>query len=117
MRTKIAGVSYSIAWVEDSKKVPHEEEDLSLYGEIHYTKGSIRIWSEMPEEKQRRVLMHEIIHGVVEGYKIRELRINGGRDGHVEEAIDQLATGICEALEAMGIQIPTHKDQPTGRRK
>lgn len=46
--------------------------------------------------------MHEIVHGVVTNYSIQELR-------HPNEvAIDQLAIGIVEAIESMGLYLPTN---------
>jgi len=49
--------------------------------------------------------MHECLHGIVEHYKVRELVGEGG--GHLEAPIDQLATGICEVLESLGITLHT----------
>lgn len=64
---------------------------------------SIRVAGDLPPAAQRRTLMHEILHAVVESYKIRELI---EQDGHAEVPIDQLATGLCEALESIGIVLP-----------
>ena len=49
--------------------------------------------------------MHEIVHGVVTNYSIQELRHPNG--DHNEVAIDQLAIGIVEAIESMGLYLPT----------
>ena len=99
---KIGGVPYTVTFVEDWRRVDHSEEETGfLRGQISYKKNSIRIDGDQTPEGQSRTLMHELIHGVVEHYKIRELM--GDEGGHLENPIDQLAVGVCEVLESLGI--------------
>lgn len=115
MKIKIGGLDYTIAWVDESE-VDHDKRENGeyalLYGEISYTKQSVHINKGTDIGRQQRCLMHEVLHGIVEEYKIREIR-NGkaGRVFHSEEAIDQLALGLVETLTSMGIVIPTSQTQ------
>lgn len=98
-QVKIGGMWHSITKVFDSRLVPHNSGAPELWGQIDYAAQSIRIKSATPE-RERRLLLHEILHGIIESYAIRELV--GPNDDHTETAIDQLSFGLAEALESMG---------------
>lgn len=105
MEVNICGLPYQIQYVSDPIHVSHNADSLDLYGEINYIKQSIRVLDTGGEDYKRRVLMHEIVHGIVQHMAIRELIDDSGR--HLETPIDQLATGLCMALESLGFLLPT----------
>ncbi len=108
LKTKIGGVPYKVEYVDGWHRVSHyDEQEPGLRGEVAYRKFSIRVDSELPPERQRRTLVHEMLHAVVEAYGIRELRDAENR--HLEIPIDQLATGLCEALEGLGVELPSKR--------
>jgi hypothetical protein len=97
---KIGGLKYSISRVNTDLEVCHAGSGRKLWGEISYDGQSIRILKASPE-RELRVLLHELIHGVISEYNIPEL-INPDGD-HSETAIDQLSIGLAEVLESLGI--------------
>jgi len=102
-KIKIGGVPYVIDRVEDRNKICHndnKEINPDLLGQISHSKQSIRILKSSPE-RELRITLHEILHGVVDEYYIRELTDTDG--DHIEFAIIQLALGLAEALESVGI--------------
>lgn len=101
MKINICGIEYTVTAVNDIKDVCHDKSGKEMYGQIYYPKGSIHIWKSN-EDRMQQVLLHEIIHGVVDGMSIRELQ-DGGL--HLEMPIDQLAVGLSIALKSMGIDI------------
>lgn len=104
--TKVGGSPYTVEFVDGFHKVSHyDESHPGLRGETAYYKFSIRVDSQLPVERQRRTLMHELIHAVIENYHVRELRDEDGK--HLETPIDQLAIGLCEALEGLGVELPS----------
>lgn len=107
LKTKIGGVPYKVEFVDGWHKVEHYGDEQPLSGQIAYRRFSIRVDSSAPSEFQRRVLLHELIHGVVQAYGIRELLGDGDR--HLETPIDQLAIGLCEALEGLGVELPSKR--------
>ena len=100
MKIIIGGVSYDVTFEKSRSKIADNEP----LGQISYTEGKIQIFKKMSECRIRRCLMHEIVHGVVTNYSIQELRHPNGY--HNEVAIDQLAIGIVEAIESMGLYLP-----------
>lgn len=101
----IGGVPWTISFTPTWRDVNIGTDDNNRNdGLTIFTEYAIRVAGDLPPAAQRRTLMHELIHAVVESYKIRELT---EQDGHAEVPIDQLATGLCEALESIGIHLPS----------
>lgn len=101
MIVKIVGVPYTLSLAEDARAVCHDRSGQDLYGQIDYVRRSIRLWnSGCPEQ----TLLHELLHGVIEHMKVRELMDADGR--HLEIPIDQLAAGLAMALESVGVKLP-----------
>jgi len=106
MTVRILGVPYDVTFVERIHDVAHNGDDERLHGQISYERRSIRVCDEGPEQTIR-TLLHEILHGVIEAQHVRELI---GDDGeHSEAAIHQLALGLAEALESLGVRSLGHK--------
>lgn len=100
---KICGVPYSISREDDRLRVCHDGSGASLWGQISYQRQSIRFLASSPEQEMR-TLLHEILHGIIEHGSIRELMTHGGE--HLEHPINQIANGLAEALESIGIVLP-----------
>lgn len=100
MKITIGGVEYVVKFEKSRAKIAEDEP----LGMIRYTEGTIQIYKKLSPCRIRRVLMHEIVHGVVTNYSIGQLRHEDGV--HDERAIDQLAIGLCEALESIDIYLP-----------
>lgn len=79
---------------------------MKLWGQICYEKHSIKYLASSPEQEMRTVL-HEILHGIIANGAIRELMEENG--SHLETPINQLANGLAEALESMGILLPPQR--------
>lgn len=95
-KIKIGGMPFEIEMVE----VCHNSSGQKLWGQISYTKGSIRILKSCPE-RELRTILHEILHGIINEYRVRELMDDKGE--HLEYPIDQLVLGLAEVLESIGI--------------
>lgn len=107
IKAVIGGIPWTITFTESWRDVTIGMDDHSRHdGLTIFHDHAIRVAGDQHTSAQRRTLMHEIIHAVVESYKIRELIEN---DTHSEIPIDQLATGICEAIESIGIFLPVKK--------
>lgn len=105
LKVKFGGVPFKIVHTPSWKDVPHDARAMrSVWGETSFAECSIRIDGSAMPEQQRRTLMHEILHGVAEAMQVRELMDAEGT--HLEIPIDQLATGLCEALESLGLYLP-----------
>jgi len=99
MQLKICGVPHTVTIADSWITVDHDQNAENLRGQIHNYKHSIRIAGDAPIEQQRRVMWHEILHGIIAGMSIREFE---GEDAkHLEAPISQLSLGISEALESM----------------
>lgn len=99
---KICGVPYTITREADKFRVDHNDDGASLWGQISYSRHSIRLLASSPEQEVR-TLLHEILHGIVENGGVRELM--GGNGEHLENPINQLANGLAEALESLGVEL------------
>jgi hypothetical protein len=102
MRTeiKIGGIPYKIKTVKGELDVCHDGSGQKLWGQISYLQHSIRVLKTSPE-RELRLVLHEVLHGIINEYNIRELMNDEGE--HKESPIDQLALGIAEVLESIGI--------------
>ena len=101
---KVGGVPYQIDWLPWQLIADGTHHTDRCHGMTLFNDHKIRISHDNPKEKQTRTLVHELLHAIVEEYKIRELVSDGD---HNEIAIDQLATGLCEALESLNITLPS----------
>lgn len=105
---KVGGIDWRIVFTPTWHTVSNDPADSERHdGITEFHECEIRVTGDVAEDRQRRILMHELIHAVTESYKIRELIDENG--GHKELAVDQLAVGLCEALESLGIYLPTAK--------
>lgn len=103
----IGGIPWVVTYTPTWREVTAGTDETGRHDGITvFTERVIRVAGDLPEAAQRRTLLHEVIHAVIECYKIRELIES---DGHAEMAVDQLATGICEAMESIGIYLPHAK--------
>lgn len=107
MKINICGIEYTVTAVNDTKDVCHDKSGKEMYGQIDYSKGSIRLWN-TKEDRMQQVLLHEILHGVIDGMGIRELQEGGS---HLEMPIEQLAVGLSMALKSMGIDVLSGLDK------
>lgn len=99
-KIKIGGLPFEIETVDSELAVCHDASGKKLWGQISYDKLSIRVLKACPA-RELRVTLHEILHGIVNEYRVRELMDDKGE--HIEEPIDQLALGLAEVLESIGI--------------
>jgi hypothetical protein len=99
-KIKIGCTTYTIEKVDDENKVSHNDSEttLDLLGEISHSKQSIRILKTSPERELRSTL-HEILHGIIMEYSIREL-LDDDEDRN-EFPIHQLSMGLAEVLESV----------------
>jgi hypothetical protein len=99
-KIKIGCTTYDIEKVDDKNKISHNDSEAisDLLGEISYSKQSIRILKTSPERELRSTL-HEILHGIVMEYNVRELIDDN--DDHDELVIHQLSLGLAEVLESV----------------
>lgn len=99
----IGGVPYTIKYVPASE-VCHKRKQKRLFGQISYTGHNINVSNETPKEKQQLTLLHEILHGIIAEYNIKELQNKDG--GHSESAIDQLSLGLFGVLNSLDLEVP-----------
>lgn len=98
----IAGMPFVVETVEKLSDVCHDDSGAKLWGQICYQRHSIRIARATPE-RELRSMLHEVLHGIIQEYRIRELMDENGN--HLEFPIDQLSIGLAEALESVGISV------------
>jgi len=99
-KIQIAGIPFEIERVETELEVCHTGSGQKLWGQISYSKQSIRVLKSCPEREFRSTL-HEVLHWIINEYRVRELMDDKG--DHLESPIDQLALGLAEVLESIGI--------------
>lgn len=99
-RIMIGGMPFDIETIDGEFEVCHNRTGEKLWGQISYSKHSIRILKSNPERELRSTL-HEILHGIINEYRVRELMDDKGE--HLEHPIDQLALGLAEVLESLNI--------------
>ena len=99
-KIQIGGIPFEIEKVEKDIDVCHDGSGQKLWAQISYSKHSIRVLKACPERELRSTI-HEILHGIINEYRIRELIDDKGE--HMESPIDQLALGLAEVLESIGI--------------
>lgn len=102
MGTKIliGGIPFIVEKVNAELDVDHDASGDKLWGQISYSKHSIRVVKSNPE-RELRCILHEVLHGIINEYQIRELMDD--RCKHLEMPIDQIASGLAGVLESLGI--------------
>lgn len=108
MKIYIGGRPLVVHWVADAL-VDHDGDGTPLLGQIDIAKHSINIANSGPPAEQERVLLHEVVHGVASIYHVDALFNENGT--HNESAVTLLEIGIMEALNSMGIHLPTHRKE------
>lgn len=98
---KIGGITYRVT--QKAVVVPESR----VIGHILYQERRIELQDTSPDVFLI-TLLHEILHGIVFGYAVRELRDENGN--HLEDPINQLAAGLAEALGGL-IKIPREEIQ------
>lgn len=96
-KVNVLGTEYSIEYIT----APTDCDPLgrqSLLGSQDYWTGRIKIYvgDERPKSGTWKVLLHEIIHAIVEEYSIDEIR--GMPEHQMERVVDTLATGLYDTL-------------------
>lgn len=88
MQVKIGPITYD---VDMSEPAPQDEESIST-GRIIYYECKIRVGSDLPQQYQRLVLLHEIVHGIF---------MNAGKQPgeHGEELVNLIAHGLLDFLQ------------------
>ena len=99
-KIQIGGIPFEIETVDTYLQVCHDGSGQKLWGQISYSKHSIRVLKACPERELRSTI-HEVLHGIINEYRVRELIDDKGE--HMESPIDQLALGLAEVLESIGI--------------
>ncbi len=99
-KIRIGGIPFVVETVETELGVCHDGSGQKLWGQISYSKHSIRVLKACPERELRSTI-HEVLHGIINEYRVRELIDDKGE--HMESPIDQLALGLAEVLESIGI--------------
>ena len=82
---KILGVDYKVEFPEDVN-------DDGLLRLINYNTMTIKVKRDLPEHAQKKVLIHECVHAMLEILKLNELNDD-------EDLVDKLACGILSIVE------------------
>ena len=87
MKVNVCGLPHVIDFVDDNFFV-----DSANFGLITYSKCRIRINKDMPDDMQRRTIIHEIVHGML---------IHIGREdlSNDETFVQTLALAIDDSFE------------------
>lgn len=96
-KLNILGTTYKVLYV-DKPSDADAGKRLSLWGQIDHWENIIRIYSgsERTLESTWKVLLHEIVHGIVQEYCINEILQLHEEDQ--ERVVDTLATGLFDTL-------------------
>jgi hypothetical protein len=99
-KIKIGCMTYCIEKVDEQNMISHDDNETTSdsLGQISYSKQSIKILKTSPE-REFRTILHEILHGIVMEYNVRELIYDNG--DHNELAINQLSMGLAEVFESV----------------
>ena len=100
MTVKVVGLPYGVDTVDDIKLVNPSDDGDILWGHTDFYTQRIRMFAACPE-RTLRTFLHELLHGIIGEGQIVELCKEGGT--HLEPPIEQLANGLGEALESVGI--------------
>ncbi len=94
-KVKILGTTYSITYCDKPSDVDiyHHE---SLWGQIDYWTRTIRVYSAVNDQDTLHILIHEILHGIVEALKIRTI----SKADDYEDVLELLALAISDVLKS-----------------
>lgn len=104
---KIAGILYSLNRVKE-RQVDHDGGYDNLWGQISYHRASIRYVANSPE-REFMCILHELVHGIEEGYTIHEVLI-GNNTRHNEDNIEILTIIIADILRSSFFREFTHSN-------
>lgn len=84
----IRGLTYCVKQVDEipPKSCENGKDDDIILGAWDYWKSTIEIRKDVPEERKRICLIHEMLHALAEGMKLSE------------DQVDELAWGLYDAL-------------------
>lgn len=83
MKVTICGIPYTV----ESVSVIDEASEGIVQGEIHYSEAKIIIKDNLPKQLGEEVIIHEMVHGILNHIGENELRNN-------EEFVQRLANAI-----------------------
>jgi hypothetical protein len=102
----LTGIPFTLALVASKAEVPHGTgEKFPAVGEINWDQHSLRVAGNLTRVEVNQNLLHELLHGVVRFYHVRELVRHGDPSDHSEPALDQLAAGLQEVLGCLGVDL------------
>jgi hypothetical protein len=79
----------SINYVVEETSELRNDDDKRLLGNIDYDRQVIHLVDYMPQDKKREVLLHEVVHGILEHYCVEE---------QVEFDVDLISKGLAAVL-------------------
>jgi len=89
----ILGIEYTIEYVEKPSDVDIYKRE-SLWGQLDYWTRSIRIYADdLSDEDVWGTLLHEVLHGIVDAFKIKSLQ---GDEQH--DDLDMLSLALTDVL-------------------
>ena len=85
----IRGLTYTIKQVDEisPKSVEDGKDDDIILGAFDYWKSTIELRRDVPEERKRICLIHELLHALAEGMKLPE------------DQVGELAWGLYDVLK------------------
>ncbi len=89
MKIKIGPIKYDVEWVKDLTSHDEERREVDLNGHILMDKCLIKVNSDLPHQRARITLLHEVLHGIL---------FNADWPEHDERLISVLATGLVGVL-------------------
>ena len=96
-KVNILGKEYTVEVVEKPSDVDINKQD-SLWGQVDYWTRTIRVYKAVNINDQLHVLLHEMVHAIVE-----ELHIDSiSRAKDYENIVDLLALGLMDTLTRNG---------------
>lgn len=86
-KISILGIDYEVIYLDDL--IARE----NLYGEINYHKQIIRIDKTMEEDRKKRTIIHEVVHGMMESLGYADINCD-------EEKIQSISNALYLVLES-----------------
>ena len=93
----VLGKPYAITYVDKPSEVDIFKRQ-ALWGQIDYWTRTIRIYGKPPENDICDVLLHEILHGIVDELSLRD-DLQAGKEEHL---VGLLAMALADVLERNG---------------
>lgn len=99
MTINILGIPYEI------REVDIIDRDTHLVGQISYTDQIIRIEKGLGKEFRRQTVIHEVVHGILEGLGYRDINTDEQKVQGIASALHQLFTpeyfDTCDLVEEL----------------